>query len=90
MKHKAIGNIERLKARLMVKGHTQIEGLNYTKTFSIMAKIVLVKTLFSCCIYQKGWSIYQMNVSDAFLHGDLSEDIYMSPPLMLGTLGSAN
>lgn len=48
-------------------------------TFSPVAKLTSVKLLLSL-VAAKGWSLTQMNVSNAFLHGDLDEEIYMSLP----------
>lgn len=73
VKHKSNGDIERLKVRLVAKGHTHIEGFDYNETFSPTAKIVSMRTLLTVASI-KSWSVYQMDVSNAFLSDDLSKE----------------
>lgn len=69
-------DIERFKSRLVAKGHNQQECLDYNKTFSLVAKIAIVKTVLSLAA-RSSYQIQQFDVYNAFLRGDLHDEVYI-------------
>ncbi len=79
IKRKADGSIERHKARLVAKGFHQQPGLDYDETYSPVIKPTTVRTVISLAI-SYGWSLRQIDIQNAFLHGTLTEQVFMSQP----------
>ena len=73
------GSVARLKARLVAKGHAQTYGVDYSDTFSPVAKLTSVCLLISLAA-SKHWALHQLDIKNAFLYGDLHEEVYIEQP----------
>ena len=76
IKHNVDGLISKYKARLVTKGYAQTYGIDFEETFSHVAKMATMRVVIAMAT-RKGWELQQMDVKNAFLNGELQEEVYM-------------
>ncbi|KAL0641206.1 hypothetical protein Bca4012_103214 [Brassica carinata] len=79
IKYGANGKPERKKTRLVARGYTQVYGEEYLDTFAPVAKLHTIRILLSLAVNLE-WDLWQMDVKNAFLQGELEDEVYMRPP----------
>lgn len=79
IKENSDGSINKYKARLVAKGFHQQYGFDFTETFSPVVKPVTIRIILTLALTYR-WSIQQIDINNAFLHGFLHEEIYMVQP----------
>ena len=79
VKHNADGTVDRYKARLVARGFTQTEGVDYHETYAPVVKMTSIRVLLSIVAIHD-LELHQMDVKTAFLNGHLEEEIYMQQP----------
>lgn len=80
LKHKPDGSIEKYKARLVARGFTQEQGINFQETFAPTLRKETIRYLLNFAL-QNNLEVHHMDVNCAFLNGELKEDIYMRLPV---------
>ena len=80
VKHNADSSVNCFKARLVAKGYVQMHGVDYEETFAPVANMTIVLIVIALAV-AKRWHLHQMDVKNAFLQGELEEEVYMNQPL---------
>ena len=78
-KQNAKGEIERYKARLVVKGYSQKARIDYDEVFAPVTRLETIRLIISLAAQNK-WKIQQMDVKSAFLNGVLEKEVYIQQP----------
>ncbi|KAM1541869.1 hypothetical protein ACFX15_011235 [Malus domestica] len=73
------GTVSRYKARLVAQGFSQEQGVDYSETFSPVVRHTTVRIVIALAAINH-WDLRQLDIKNAFLHGELQEDIYMKQP----------
>ena len=79
IKRNADGTVMKLKSRLVAQGNEQEEGIDFIETFSPVVRSATIRTILHVAVTKK-WSLRQLDVQNAFLHGDLKETVFMKQP----------
>ena len=80
------GSVARLKARLVAKDYAQTYGVDYSDTFSPVAKLTSVRVFISLVV-SYDWDLHQLDIKNVFLHEELQEEVYIEQPLELVAQG---
>jgi len=78
-KRDQFGNVNRFKCRVTAKGYSQVELVHYYDTFAAVASGSYVRTVLAMAV-GKGYKLEHLDVTTAFLYGELKEELYMVLP----------
>lgn len=78
-KLKSDGTLDKHKARLAIQGNHQKYGVDYLETFSPVVKMQTVRSIIALAASRQ-LVLHQLDINNAFLHGDLTEEVYMKVP----------
>ena len=73
------GEVEKYKARLVVKGYAQQHGIDYTDVFAPVARWDTIRMIIDLAA-RNSWNVYQLDVKNAFLYGELKEAVFVEQP----------
>jgi len=73
------GQVEKHKARLVARGHTQKAGIDYEEIFAPVARYEIVRTLLAAAVEEEMY-VHQMDVVSAYVQGNLTDEIFMEQP----------
>jgi hypothetical protein len=89
VKYKVDGTLDKYKARLVVQGFFEREGIDYEETFAPIAKMRTIHLVLAMAA-QQGWKVHQMDMKSAFLNVDFKEVVYMCQPKGFQVAGKEN
>lgn len=78
-KYNENGEVDKHKARLVAKGYSQQHGIDYSEVFAPVARWDTIRSILALAAI-RGWCIYQLDVKSAFLHGELTETVFVEQP----------
>ena len=79
IKHSTDRSIEKYKARIMARGFSQREGVDYDETFAHVAHFTTIRTIIALASAMR-WRLYQMDAKIAFLNGEIEKEVYVEQP----------
>jgi hypothetical protein len=77
--HATDGSIEKYKAIFVVRGFSQVEGVDYEETFVLVARYTSIRSIIAL-VASMGWKLHQMDVKTTFLNGEIEEEVYIEKP----------
>ena len=79
VKLKADGTPDKLKSRLVARGYEQEEGVDFVDTYSPVVRTSTIRVVLNVNV-SKNWKVRQFDVKNAFLHGELQEEVFIEQP----------